>query len=67
MNKRGIEISSLPTLKPWLDEMINKANHILNALLRLRKQQLMTKESDEERVHENLLWLILLNYSQLDL
>ncbi|KAG1153021.1 hypothetical protein G6F38_000009 [Rhizopus arrhizus] len=52
MNKRGIEISSLPTLKPWLDEMINKANHILNALLRLRKQQLMTNELDEERIFD---------------
>ncbi|KAG0736718.1 hypothetical protein G6F22_012671 [Rhizopus arrhizus] len=52
MNKRGIEISSLPTLKPWLDEMINKANHILNALLRLRKQQLMTRELDEERIFD---------------
>ncbi|KAI9277639.1 hypothetical protein BY458DRAFT_97476 [Sporodiniella umbellata] len=31
---------------PWLDDMIFKANQILNALLRLRKQQLAANNND---------------------
>ncbi|CAO3703235.1 unnamed protein product [Rhizopus stolonifer] len=38
--KRGGFFCQSESEKPWLNDMIGKANQILNALLRLRKQQL---------------------------
>ncbi|KAI7899348.1 uncharacterized protein BX663DRAFT_489236 [Cokeromyces recurvatus] len=43
-----------PTLiRPWLDDMINKANEVLNALLRLRKYQLAAEYRIQHRSNDN--------------
>jgi hypothetical protein len=34
--------------EPWLEDMIGKANQVLNALLRLRKHQLAAQRQQEE-------------------
>ncbi|SAL98064.1 hypothetical protein [Absidia glauca] len=39
-------------LRPWMDSMIGKANEVLNALLRLRKQQMVSAPSPPP--HTNL-------------
>lgn len=42
---------SNPTLmRPWLDDMIGRANEVLNALLRLRKHQLAAEYAKAHRV-----------------
>ena len=43
---------SNPTLmRPWLDDMIGRANEVLNALLRLRKHQLAAEHARQHRDH----------------
>lgn len=42
--KSSAELNDIYTIKPWLDEMIDKANQLLNALLRLRKQQMAAEQ-----------------------
>ncbi|CEG71249.1 Putative GATA-type sexual development transcription factor NsdD [Rhizopus microsporus] len=42
--KSSAELNNIYTIKPWLDEMIDKANQLLNALLRLRKQQMAAEQ-----------------------
>jgi vacuolar-type H+-ATPase subunit D/Vma8 len=34
----------LASTQPWLDDMIGRANEVLNALLRLRKHQLASEQ-----------------------
>lgn len=36
--------SSLDSSRPWLDDMIGRANEVLNALLRLRKHQMASEQ-----------------------
>lgn len=36
-------------MRPWLDDMISRANEVLNALLRLRKHQLAAEHA---RLHK---------------
>ncbi|KAG2232567.1 hypothetical protein INT48_000947 [Thamnidium elegans] len=44
---------SNPTLmRPWLDDMIGRANEVLNALLRLRKHQLAAEYAKAHRVSD---------------
>jgi hypothetical protein len=48
---------SNPTLMgPWLDDMISRANEVLNALLRLRKHQLAAEHARLHRIpdHQHL-------------
>jgi hypothetical protein len=42
MNQRRNSILDQSYDHPWLDGMINQANDVLNALIRLRKHQLAT-------------------------
>ncbi|KAL9559854.1 hypothetical protein MBANPS3_000234 [Mucor bainieri] len=42
------------TMRPWLDDMIGKANEVLNALLRLRKHQLAAEHAKLHRVPDHL-------------
>lgn len=45
---------SNPTLmRPWLDDMISKANEVLNALLRLRKHQLAAEYARLHRISDH--------------
>jgi vacuolar-type H+-ATPase subunit D/Vma8 len=34
----------LTSTRPWLDDMIGRANEVLNALLRLRKHQIASEQ-----------------------
>lgn len=34
----------LASTRPWLDDMIGRANEVLNALLRLRKHQIASEQ-----------------------
>ncbi|KAI8047084.1 uncharacterized protein B0P05DRAFT_445825, partial [Gilbertella persicaria] len=38
-----------PPATPWLDDMIGRANEVLNALLRLRKRQIATEQHHQEQ------------------
>jgi vacuolar-type H+-ATPase subunit D/Vma8 len=41
----------LASTRPWLDDMIGRANEVLNALLRLRKHQIASEcTSEHQRV-----------------
>ena len=44
--------------KPWLDDMIGRANEVLNALLRLRKQQGRSHNTDPIRVKNKLCFVL---------
>lgn len=41
------------TIRPWLDDMISRANEVLNALLRLRKHQLAAEYARLHRVSDH--------------
>jgi hypothetical protein len=60
MNQRKssiVDADNNPTLmRPWLDDMISRANEVLNALLRLRKHQLAAESARLHRIpdHQHL-------------
>ncbi|OBZ90229.1 GATA zinc finger domain-containing protein 10 [Choanephora cucurbitarum] len=40
--------SDIDSTRPWLDDMIGRANEVLNALLRLRKHQIATEQQQQQ-------------------
>ncbi|KAI7856931.1 hypothetical protein BDC45DRAFT_53287 [Circinella umbellata] len=44
----------LANSQPWLDDMIGRANEILNALLRMQKQQLAAQEEKRQAYYSTL-------------
>lgn len=59
MNQKKISIveddnyfSSSLSMRPWLDDMIGRANEVLNALLRLRKHQLAAEYAKVHRISD---------------
>lgn len=45
--------SNPTSMRPWLDDMIGRANEVLNALLRLRKHQLAAEYAGIHRVSDH--------------
>ncbi|KAI8331470.1 hypothetical protein BD560DRAFT_56536 [Blakeslea trispora] len=41
--------SDIDSTRPWLDDMIGRANEVLNALLRLRKHQIATEQQQQQQ------------------
>ncbi|KAG2208528.1 hypothetical protein INT47_010224 [Mucor saturninus] len=57
--------SELDSTRPWLDDMIGRANEVLNALLRLRKHQMASEQqhqqqqqSEQQNKHSPHLWRV---------
>lgn len=44
--------SNPTSMRPWLDDMIGRANEVLNALLRLRKHQLAAEYARLHRISD---------------
>lgn len=50
INSSTSSYQDMNSTRPWLDDMIGRANEVLNALLRLRKHQMASEQQQQQQL-----------------